>query len=409
MFFKNLISKHGLIRNTIQPHSDKVLQLNVRQLQTDLKSKIISKIKATGPITIFEYMQEALNTPRYGYYSSHPNIGARGDFVTSPEVSQVFGELVGVWLVSEWIKQGRPKEAQIVELGPGNGTLTDDIIRVISQLKVHSQFGCINLIETSQLLTKVQYNRLCKTENTNKPDLCIQSGFTGNGIPLFWYSSVKDMPQAPSYFVANEFFDALPIHQFVRTEGKWKEIMIDREDNDLRFIAPKYNTTSLAVYSHLFKNSTFEKVEINPLSIAITEHISRYLKDSQVGSCIFVDYGDVESRNFTLRGFKKHKEWHVLLDPGTADLTADVNFGSLKDIANKYVTVYGPVTQNIFLHRMGIRERIATLLKNSVNKAQKNIHIKSYEYLTSKKYMGERFKVLALTPFDKEIPYGFGS
>ena len=395
-----LITKNGI---------EQAQHLCARRFQSDILSKIIAKIKATGPITVFEYMQEVLYMPYHGYYSSHPRIGAKGDFITSPEISQVFGELLGVWLVSEWMKQGKPKKAQIVELGPGNATLTEDIIRILYQLKVHNEFACVNLIETSPYFTKVQFDRLCKEENFDKPDLCIRSGFTKLGLPVYWYDSVKDIPVAPSYFVANEFFDALPIHQFQRADGKWREVMIDRDDDKLRFILPKFNTTSITAYSHLFQDSTSEEVEVNPLAIVATEYVSSYLKDGRIGSCIIVDYGNEESRNFTLRGFKNHKGWNVLLEPGTADLTADVNFGLLKNVASKYVTVHGPVTQNAFLHRMGVRERMAVLLKQSVGKDQKKELIKSYEYLTSDKFMGERFKVLALTTFDKETPYGFDS
>ena len=398
---KNLMTKFGIFQHTHQQSS----------VQTDFVSKIVAKIKATGPVTVFEYMQEVLNTPHYGYYSSRVNIGSKGDFVTSPEISQVFGELLGVWLVSEWMRQGRLKDAQLVELGPGNGTLTEDIIRVLSQLKVQNEFACINLVETSPYLTKVQFERLCKKENTYKPDLCVLSGVTESGIPVFWYNSVRDIPSAPSYFVANEFFDALPIHQFVRTDNKWKEILIDREEgseNKLRFIISDYKTKSLVAFSHLFLRSTADKIEINPIAMIITEHICNSLKEAGVGSCIVVDYGDIESRNFTLRGFKDQKEWNVLLDPGTADLTADLNFGSLTRIASKYVSVHGPVNQNIFLHRMGIRERMVSLLKSS-NKEQSDSHARSYEILTSSKFMGERFKVIALSPDEKVVPFGFES
>ena len=398
---KKLISKNGI---------EQAQHSCTRRFQSDILSKIMVKIKATGPITVFEYMQDVLNMPHHGYYASHPRIGPKGDFITSPEISQVFGELLGIWLVSEWMKQGKPKKAQIVELGPGNATLTEDIIRILTQLKVHNEFSCINLIEKSPYFTKVQFDRLCEEENSDKPDLCIRSGFTKFGLPVFWYNSVTDIPVAPSYFVANEFFDALPIHQFQRVDGKWREVMIDRDDdNKLRFILPSLNTTSITAYSHLFQDSTSDKTEVNPLAIVATEYVSSYLQDGRIGSCIIVDYGDVESRNFTLRGFKNHKEWNVLLEPGTADLTADVNFGLLKNVASKYITVHGPVTQNAFLHRMGVRERIAVLIKKSVEKNQKNNLIKCYEYLTSDEFMGERFKVLALTTFDKEIPYGFES
>ena len=405
--WKNLITKYGIFKSTLQQSN--VTNLNLSQLQTDFLSKIIAKIKATGPITVYEYMQEALNTPKYGYYSSHAKIGAKGDFVTSPEISQVFGELLGVWLVSEWTRQGRHKHAQLVEMGPGNGTLAVDIIRVLSQLKVIREFACINLIETSPHLTKIQFQRLCCKEHTYKPDLCVESGITESGLPVYWYTSVRDIPIAPSYFVANEFFDALPIHQFVRTDSKWREILIDRgkeEYSGLRFIVSSNRTKSLVAFSDFFPKSAADKFEFNPLSMVITEHICNYLKDFGVGSLIIIDYGGIESRNFTLRGFKDQKEWDVLLDPATADLTADLNFGSLKSIASNSLSVYGPTTQNIFLHKMGIRERIISLIKKS-NKEQSLSHVNSYEYLTSDQFMGERFKVLAVTPEGNGSPFGF--
>ena len=380
-------------------------------MKPNMLSKIVTKIKATGPISVFDYMQEVLSTPQYGYYASRPGIGPGGDFITSPEITQVFGELVGVWLVSEWARQGKPQNAQIVELGPGNGTLTKDILRILTQLKVKSEFSCVNLIENSPHFLKVQFESLCESENLSKPSLSLQSGISSNGVPIHWYSSVKDIPRMPSYFIANEFFDALPIHQFIKSEQKWKEILIDTEEkngNKLRFTIPSYRTTSQGAYAEFFQNSETEKAEVNPHCLMITECISDLLSEKGAGSCLIIDYGYLELNDFTLRGFRNHKEWNVLLEPGTADLTADVNFDLIKKVANRTTSVHGPVSQNAFLHRMGIRERIGKMLQGC-SMDERNSLVKSYEFLTSPQYMGERFKVLAMSPKGGAISYGFDS
>lgn len=177
-----------------------------------------SKIKATGPITVAEYMKEVLVNPRMGYYMRGDVFGQQGDFITSPEISQLFGELIGVWCLHEWFRLGTPSPFQVVELGPGRGTLMQDMIRVFSKFSDPKKLLTVHLVEISPKMRKLQETKLCGTsaspENTTPELKFCKQNISVNGVPIFWYTHIEDVPAAFSCFIAHEFFDALPIHKF---------------------------------------------------------------------------------------------------------------------------------------------------------------------------------------------------
>ncbi|XP_056150211.1 protein arginine methyltransferase NDUFAF7, mitochondrial [Lampris incognitus] len=205
---------------------------------------LTSKIKATGPISVAEYMREVLTNPVTGYYIRNDMLGPEGDFITSPEISQLFGELVGIWCVSEWMGAGSPAHLQLVEFGPGRGSLANDILRVLSQLQsVLSKVSVsVHLVEVSPALSQVQAQ--CLTGDRNqvaaRDDASVyRRGTSTTGLPISWYRRLEDIPRGFSIFLAHEFFDALPIHKFQRTEKGWREVMVDidpEKPGQLRFV-----------------------------------------------------------------------------------------------------------------------------------------------------------------------------
>ncbi|GFQ95637.1 protein arginine methyltransferase NDUFAF7, mitochondrial [Trichonephila clavata] len=202
-----------------------------------------AKIEATGPITVSDYMKEVLTLPHSGYYMSRDVFGSSGDFITSPEISQVFGELVGVWFYNEWCRIGSPQPLQLVEFGPGRGTLTDDILRVFSKFRPKDLKFSIHFIEISPHLCHVQKSKLC-SDNIEE-DLYGRTLHTKYGYPITWHPHLTNVPEETfSLFLAHEFFDAMPIHKFQKTPDGWREILIDLKNGDLQFILSRNPTAA---------------------------------------------------------------------------------------------------------------------------------------------------------------------
>jgi len=171
------------------------------------------RIKANGPISIATYMKEALTNPKWGYYMTKDVFGTSGDFITSPEISQMFGEMVGIWFLNEWLQAKQPKSVRLVELGPGRGTLMADVLRVFNQLKVFSESLSIHLIEVSQEMRKMQRQSLCGSFHGDE-DFTEAVVSRSNGTKVYWHHNIKDVPSGYTMFLAHEFFDALPVHLF---------------------------------------------------------------------------------------------------------------------------------------------------------------------------------------------------
>lgn len=294
---------------------------------------IRSKIKATGPITIADYMRETLTSPLGGYYMSRDVFGEQGDFVTSPELGQIFGEMVAIWFLNEWSKIGAPKPFQIVELGPGRGTLSQDILRVFEH------FNCLkgvslHLIEASMVLSDIQAKRLCIQNGVvpDKDSVVYREGIAHQGIPVKWYRSFEQIPDVFSLVVANEFFDALPIHKLQKTERGYREILIDIEPSDettFRYVIANGETPATKLFRT--QNESRDHVEYSPESLVLAKNIATKITEFG-GLCLIADYGHDGDKTDTFRAFKQHKLHDPLKEPGTADLTADVDFAALKHV-----------------------------------------------------------------------------
>jgi len=342
---------------------------------TPLKRKLQLLIEANGPMTVADYMAHCLGDPVHGYYMTRDPFGAGGDFTTAPEVSQMFGEIVGAWLSEAWRMSGRPSPARLVELGPGRGTLMADILRVTKHAPDFRRAITVHLVETSPALQARQNEALAQ------PDMAVS-----------WHSHFVDVPDGPLFLVANEFFDALPIRQFVENEGQWRERVIGvGGEGDLVF---GYGAAMPQIKPTGFDGAF---LELRPAADSLAASIARRIAE-RGGAALIVDYGHADSAfGDTLQAVTGHRFADPLAAPGEADLTAHVDFAALSQSARAAgAAIHGPMTQRDFLLSLGLLERACRLGANADNEAQAMLNA-AIDRLTGSDQMGALFKVLALT------------
>ncbi|KAI3364610.1 hypothetical protein L3Q82_011390 [Scortum barcoo] len=328
-------------------------------------------------------------------------LGPDGDFITSPEISQIFGELIGVWIISEWMGAGQPKQLQVVELGPGKGSLACDVLRVFSQLQsvVGGASVSLHLVEVSPALSSLQAQNLTGNQNREadtEDEPVYRRGETAAGLPVSWYRRLDDVPAGFSIFLAHEFFDALPIHKFQRTQTGWREVMVDidpEKTEQLRFVVAPSPTLSSSTLVQAGERRSH--VEVCAEGGVIVQQLARRIAEDG-GAALIADYGHDGTKTDTFRGFKGHQLHDVLSSPGSADLTADVDFSYLRRMAGGGVACLGPVTQRTFLKNMGIDSRMQVLLRNCGDASTRKQLIGSYDMLTNPAKMGERFHFFSL-------------
>ncbi|XP_045583693.2 LOW QUALITY PROTEIN: protein arginine methyltransferase NDUFAF7, mitochondrial [Procambarus clarkii] len=402
--------------STIPTCGDQITK-NSKSSETPLLKQLQARIKMSGPLTVYDYMKEVLINPVSGYYSAGQDmLGSKGDYITSPEICQMFGELVGVWVYSEWYKLGSPKPLQLVELGPGRGTLMEDVLRVLKQFGEAGSDLTVHLVEVSEELSCKQEEKLCRVVQSRKdmPDeLYYKKSTTTDGSPIFWYRHLSSVPKNFSVFLANEFFDVLPIHKIRRMEEGWREVLIDIDEGDgphhLRYVLARGATPATKVF--IQPEETRDEIEVCPEAAVLCEELASRIEDDG-GIALIMDYGHDGKSSSTFRAFKNHELHDPLCEPGTADLTADVDFAYLKSQVQERVITYGPVTQSSFLTNMGIEMRLANLMKHSKTEQVKSL-VSGYKMLTEVEQMGERFKFLAFFPavvkdfLQKHPPPGF--
>nr|XP_013999513.1 unnamed protein product [Salmo salar] len=362
---------------------------------------LTSKIKATGPISVAEYMREVLTNPVMGYYVQNDMLGPDGDFITSPEISQIFGELLGIWCLSEWMGAGKPSRFQLVEFGPGRGSLANDILRVFSQLRgaLGGAAVSVHLVEVSPKLSQVQAQCLTGDQSqvsASEDEPVYRQGTSTTGLPISWYRNLDDVPRGFSIYLAHEFFDALPIHKFQGTEKGWREVMVDIDPDEpgkLRLVivpAPTLASTQL-----IQADEKRRHVEVCPEGGVIVQRLANRIAEDG-GAALIADYGHDGTKTDTFRGFKGHKLHDVLASPGSADLTADVDYSYLRRMAGATVACMGPVSQKDFLKNMGIDTRLQVLLRNCADPSTRAQLIQGYDMLTNPLKMGERFQFFTM-------------
>ncbi len=346
-----------------------------------LAGRLLARIAADGPISVADYMTEALLHPEHGYYTTRDPFGRAGDFITAPEISQMFGELVGLALAQAWLDQGAPSGSVLAELGPGRGTLMRDALRATRQIPAFSPK--VVLVEASPALRGIQQATLA-------------------GHDVAWTDTMTDLPEGPLFIVANEFFDALPIRQFRRDGPGWREIRIGAENGRLAFGLAQRQAQP--VLDHRLEDTVDgDIVEICPPLPPICEEIGARIA-RHGGAALVIDYGGWRSRGDTLQALRGHAMVDPLDDPGTADLTAHVDFEAIAAAASPArATKLTP--QGVFLERLGVTARAQALARTLSGDALET-HVAGHRRLTHPDEMGNLFNVMALYPDRSPLPPG---
>lgn len=353
-----------------------------------LAARIAAEIAAAGPMSVADFMARALFDPAAGYYTTREPFGARGDFVTAPEVSQMFGELCAVWLYAAWQASGAPPRPLIAEIGPGRGTLMKDLLRALRQIDAAMLAGArIFMVEAS-------------------PRLCAVQRATLAGAPAMpqWCARIDDLPGGPLFILGNELFDAIPIRQYVRTAAGWRERAVGLGDGGaLVFLAGAGTPDPALLPAAAATAPEGAIVEIAPARTALMEAIARRISDDG-GAALFIDYGHPTAAvGDTLQAVRGHAYADVLSAPGTADLTAHVDFSALVRAAEARGLSARLMDQGDFLLGLGLLER-AGRLGAAMDEAGREAVRQAVERLAGADAMGRLFKVLAVTARGVAVP-----
>lgn len=416
--------------------------LKNKEEASELAKDLMSIIGVKGPISLHEYLGQCSNHILYGYYQSEKEkIGRGGDFTTAPEVSQLFGESLGTWCVSHWMALGEPEKINIVELGPGKGTLMRDILSVAAKFPKFEKAINVSLVELSETMRDAQRKTLDCPEATIPPaeekqahsktfdaqeviardkeaiDGAMKerrSAVTLRGVPISWHYTLNQISdqgnasdgeeQVPCLVVAQEFLDVFPVHQFVYSKGSWLEKLVDvdtTEENPYLFRMVLSQSPTPASMSLLgraagpFKDG--DGIEVSPVALATCEEIAAMVCRSG-GAAVIIDYGSNATSSDSLRGFQEHQTTSVLSKPGLVDTTADVDFDACGRVAaRRGAKVLGAITQAEFLIKMGVVERAEQLVSlESTTEEEQFTLLSSLKFLVDENEMGERFKVMTI-------------
>jgi len=352
-----------------------------------LRQRIIEIIRQEGPISVERYMALALGDPQHGYYMTRDPLGASGDFTTSPEISQMFGELIGLWCADLWLRAGQAS-ISLVELGPGRGTLMSDVLRATKAVTGFHDALQVTLVEMSPVLSAIQKQTLA------------------NAHPrIEWATTIATLPEKPTIIIANEFFDALPIRQFQKRNQAWHECLIGVDDNNILVFGLAQDPMRMSGPG----GSEGDILEYAPISETIMRDLAGHIAQFG-GAGLIIDYGYTQSGfGDTLQALKAHEFVNPLETPGEADLTVHVNFESLELAAcESGARTHGPITQAQLLDRLGIDTRVETLIRKASPQQANDIR-KARERLIDPATtgMGQLFKALAISNNEWPTPAGF--
>jgi SAM-dependent MidA family methyltransferase len=364
-----------------------------------IDQEINTRIKNQGIIAIDEFMQIAMTGLNSSYYQSKQPLGEAGDFITAPETSQLFGEMLGIWCIDSWQKLGKPSKLNILEYGAGRGIMIRDLLRIAKMDKEFYDALDIWIIDINPRLIEIQKENL-----TQFGDKKIQ-----------WISKIEEVSKYPTIILANEFFDALPIKQYEKQNGIWKEkiLVVSEEKNPLEFaltnIDPALDSELSIEHPNALDGAICEK---SHESVKIMEEISSHILANK-GAALIIDYGydiDPKSRvknqyNSTLQAMKNHKYTDILSSLGKADLSAHVDFWALKNSISN-LQIFGTTTQRELLKNCGIDIRLSSLIKSNPDLSL--LLQAQYNRLMDKDKMGELFKAMAISS-EKKAPIGFKS
>jgi len=345
-----------------------------------LEREIRRLVAVAGPMPVAEFMRLCLTHPQHGYYLTRDPLGARGDFITAPEISQMFGELIGLWMAYVWRQMGAPEDVRIVELGPGRGTLLGDALRATKTVEGFNKAVVLHLVEVSPVLQRLQEERLQALE-----------------MPVLWHATLEDVPAGPQLIIANEFIDALPVHQAVKAADGWHERVVEvGPGGELAFGQAREPLPFFAGALPRGLRNAPDGAIFEWRSDAVALELGRRVRSD--GAALILDYGHTRSAlGDTLQAVAGHTAADPLHAPGQADLTAHVDFEALAVSAECIgARAHGPLTQGDFLVNLGIRERAAALKAKAPHKAAEIDAALTRLTTREARGMGELFKALAI-------------
>jgi SAM-dependent MidA family methyltransferase len=360
-----------------------------------LEADIRRRIKAAGPMPVAEFMQICLSDPQHGYYATRDPLGASGDFTTAPEVSQMFGELIGLWMAAVWKQMGAPENVRVIELGPGRGTLMKDALRAAKVMPDFLAAAVVHLVDISGPLRARQEATLASVT-----------------VPKFWHASLDEVPAGPSIVIANEFFDALPVNQAVKQDGGWHTRVVRLDEHDLlEFgVAPESIPQFERLLPPRVRDAKDGEIFEWRSDRAALELARRIVRDK--GAALVIDYGHAASDvGDTLQAVGGHAFAEPLSAPGTVDLTAHVDFEALVRTAESMgAACFGPIEQSELLRNLGIETRAHTLKANADRiKAREIDNALARLVGRSQKGMGSLFKAVAVTHRSLGVPPAFSA
>ncbi|MDX2027077.1 MAG: SAM-dependent methyltransferase [Alphaproteobacteria bacterium] len=340
-----------------------------------------------GSISVADYMDLVLQHPEHGYYRHGDPLGQTGDFITAPEISQMFGEMIGLWCADVWRQMGKPEKFVLLELGPGRGTLMQDALRATAKITGFQQGMTLCLLESSGHLRKAQQEKL-------------------SDYKIHYIDDLASMPALPVLAIANEFFDALPIRQFEKTFQGWCERRVTLKDDELIFtLSPHDAALDMFIPQALREANPGTVHEASLASLAVLKTLSRHIAQHG-GAALVIDYGYVEPPGAaTLQAVAGHKTVDVLSSPGDVDVTAHVDFAVLKNVGlAQNVSILGPIGQGEFLRALGLELRAMQLRQTATPQQVDDIN-SALHRLTDSSQMGTLFKVMAvMSPQLSELP-----
>ena len=352
-----------------------------------LGDQIKASLAKGGAITVERFMQLALADPQYGYYMTRDPFGTNGDFTTAPEISQMFGELIGLWAAEVWTSIGRPNPVRLIELGPGRGTLMSDALRAARIVPEFRAALDVTLIETSPPLAQMQYDALLTA-----------------GAPIAWKATFAEAPEGPAIVIGNEFLDALPVRQFERCGGDWRERVVRLDSaGELAF--------GVADKPEPYLNAEADEgavIEVSGVAHRFMFELAARLA-RQGGAALFLDYGrSVTGVGDTLQALRAHRQVGPLTDPGDCDLTAHVDFAAMARSARAAgAAVHGPIDQGDFLRALGIDVRARALAERSPERAKEFEAARRRLVGKSENEMGALFKAMTVANRAVPAPPGF--
>jgi len=365
---------------------------------TPLEDRLKRQISSEGPISVADYMSQCLLDPVHGYYPTRDPLGSDGDFITAPEISQMFGEVLGLWCIQSWKDMGSPARVQLVELGPGRGIMMSDILRTAQLDPAFFEALSVILIEASSALEAVQGKTLADC-----------------GVDVSWTRSFEDIANLPTLIIGNEYLDCLPIRQFIQKDrfagrAGWHERLVIQDSEDRLTFGVSPTAISETISAQLPSGQDSAKnddlLELCPSLAQIIDALQALMLRAPARA-LFIDYGpDMTEFGDTLQALKRHEKVGVFSDPGQTDLTARVDFAALSELADASdLKTFGPISQRAFLSKLGIELRAVALTRAKPDARDKVL--RQLHRLMDEQEMGSLFKAICIAPKETEASLGF--